>query len=36
MAKKSFDHYKGIPELPDEARGKKVRPKVMAVLDEDN
>ena len=36
MAKKSFDHYKGIPELPDEVRGKKTRPKVMAVVDEDN
>ena len=36
MAKRSFDHYKGIPELPDEAHGKKVRPKVMAVVDEDN
>ena len=36
MAKKTFDHYKGIPELPDEARGKKTRPKVMAVVDEDN
>ena len=36
MAKKSIDHYKGIPELPDEARVKKARPKVMAVVDEDN
>ena len=36
MAKKTFDHYKGIPELPEEARGKKSRPKVMAVVDEDN
>jgi len=36
MAKKAFNHYKGIPELPDEVRGKKTRPKVMAVVDEDN
>ena len=36
MAKKVLDLYKGIPELPDEAHGKKVRPKVMAVVDEDN
>ena len=36
MAKASFDHYKGIPELPDKVRGKKTRPKVMAVVDEDN
>ena len=36
MANKTFDHYKGIPELPDVARGKKARPKVMAVVDEDN
>ena len=36
MAKKSFDHYKGIPELPDEPRVKRSRPKLMAVVDEDN
>ena len=36
MAKKTFDHYKGIPELPDDARIKKTRPKLMAVVDEDN
>ena len=36
MAKKVLDLYKGIPELPDEAHGKKVRPNVMAVVDEDN
>ena len=36
MAKKKFNHYKGIPELPEEAHAKKTRPKVMAVVDEDN
>ena len=36
MAKKSLDHYKGIPELPDEPRVKRSRPKLMAVVDEDN
>ena len=36
MAKKTFNHYKGIPELPDEFHKKKARPKVMAVVDEDN
>ena len=36
MAKKSFNHYKGIPALPEEVHGKKTRPKVMAVVDEDN
>ena len=36
MAKKLFNHYKGIPELPEEVHGKKTRPKVMAVVDEDN
>ena len=36
MAKKTFDHYKGIPELPEKINIKKSRPKVMAVVDEDN
>ena len=36
MAKKTFDHYKGIPELPEKVNVKKSRPKVMAVVDEDN
>ena len=36
MAKKTFDHYKGIPELPEKINTKKSRPKVMAVVDEDN
>ena len=35
MAKK-FDHFKGIPDLPEKPRGKRSRPKVMAVVDEDN
>ena len=36
MAKKTFDHYKGIPELPSDPHIKKTRPKLMAVVDEDN
>ena len=36
MAKKSADHFKGIPDLPDDPRVKKTRPKIMAVVDEDN
>jgi len=36
MAKKTFNHYKGIPELPEKVNLKKSRPKVMAVVDEDN
>ena len=36
MAKNNFDHYKGIPEIPDKINVKKSRPKVMAVVDEDN
>jgi len=36
MAKKIADHFKGIPELPDDPRVKKSRPKIMAVVDEDN
>ena len=36
MAKKTFDHYKGIPELPGDPHIKKTRPKLMAVVDEDN
>ena len=36
MAKKAVDHFKGIPDLPDDPRVKKSRPKIMAVVDEDN
>jgi len=36
MAKKKADHFKGIPDLPDDPRVKKIRPKIMAVVDEDN
>ena len=36
MPSKKFDHYKGIPELPDAPRAKRSRPKLMAVVDEDN
>jgi len=36
MAKKASDHFKGIPDLPDDPRAKKSRPKIMAVVDEDN
>ena len=36
MAKKTADHFKGIPDLPDDPRVKKSRPKIMAVVDEDN
>ena len=36
MAKKAVDHFKGIPDLPDDPRVKKRRPKIMAVVDEDN
>ena len=36
MAKKTADHFKGIPDLPDDPRVKKIRPKIMAVVDEDN
>ena len=28
--------YKGIPELPEQPRGKRSKPKLMAVVDEDN
>jgi len=33
MAKKKADHFKGIPDLPDDPRVKKIRPKIMAVVD---
>ena len=36
MPSKKFDHFKGIPELPESPRVKKSRPKLMAVVDEDN
>ena len=32
----SYDHLKGIPELPDSPNIKKRRPKSIAVVDEDN
>ena len=31
-----YNHFKGIPELPDYAREKTNRPKLFAVVDEDN
>ena len=31
-----YNHFKGIPELPDYAREKTNRPKLIAVVDEDN
>ena len=33
---KKVDHLKIVPELPDEIRGKKKKPHVVAVVDEDN
>jgi NAD-dependent dihydropyrimidine dehydrogenase PreA subunit len=33
---KTYDHLKGIPELPEKPNIKKKRPKLMAVVDEDN
>lgn len=32
----SYNYFKGIPELPDYAREKSKRPKLIAVVDEDN
>ena len=32
----TYNHFKGIPELPDYAREKTSRPKLIAVVDEDN
>ena len=32
----TYKYFKGIPELPDYAGVKKKRPKLMAVVDEDN
>ena len=32
----SHNYFKGIPELPDYAREKTKRPKLVAVVDEDN
>ena len=31
-----YNYFKGIPELPDYAREKSKRPKLIAVVDEDN
>ena len=36
MPSKKIDHYRGIPDLPDKPRVKRSRPKLMAVVDEDN
>jgi len=36
MAKVKYDHYKGIPELPDKFSSKKKKPKSIAVVDENN
>ena len=33
---KTYNHFKGIPDLPDVPREKTKRPKLMAVVDEDN
>ena len=33
---KMYNHLKGIPELPDKPNIKKKRPKMIAVVDEDN
>ena len=32
----NYNYFKGIPELPDYAREKTKRPKLVAVVDEDN
>ena len=32
----AYNYFKGIPELPDYAKEKKRRPKMVAVVDEDN
>ena len=36
MAKKSYDHYKAVPEAEGKKGEKKKKPKFMAVVDEDN
>ncbi len=36
MAKKAYDHYKTVPELPDKFGVKKKKPRLMAVVDEDS
>ena len=33
---KSYNHLKGIPELPEKVGHKKKKPRLMAVVDEDN
>ena len=32
----AYNYFKGIPELPEYAREKQKRPKLIAVVDEDN
>ena len=32
----TYNHFKGIPELPEKVGYKKRKPKLMAVVDEDN
>ena len=32
----TYNHFKGIPELPEKVGVKKRKPKLMAVVDEDN
>jgi len=34
--KKAYNHFKGIPELPEKVGYKKKKPRLMAVVDEDN
>ena len=34
--KKRYDHYKPVPELAEDPGQKKKKPKLMAVVDEDN
>ena len=36
MAKKAYDHYKTVPELPGKFGVKKKKPRLMAVVDEDS
>ena len=32
----SYDHYKSVPQLPEKILGKKKKPKIVALVDEDN
>ena len=36
MPRKKFDHFRGIQEITENPRVKRTRPKLMAVVDEDN